>query len=116
MAILKNAVGPITLSPGDVNQLGPLLTATGNSISFNIQRGPGSTAPKLTLEAQGTASAVAATLQASFDGGVTWETWNANTALNLLLPVVIEVVPGPLYRVAVTTLTGGNATILAGVS
>lgn len=108
----------VTLSPGDITILtAAVLTAPGQSLPFNVQRGPGSTAPTLLLWAQGTATVVTATVQVSFDGGVTWGTYSTQTALALFnVAVPIQVVPGPLYRVNVTTLTGTNADIYAAVS
>lgn len=119
MALLKaNPDGPTTLSPGDITLLTPaVLTAPGNSATFSVQRGVGSTPPTLSLWAQGTATVVTATLQVSFDGGTTWGTYGTSTALALYNnSQQIQVVPGPLYRVDVTTLTGTNAGIYAAVS
>ena len=119
MALLKPPAGQIvTLSPGDITLLTPaLLTAPGNSLVFAIMRGPGSTAPLLSLWAQGTATVVTATLQVSFDGGTTWGTYGSSSALALYNnSQQIQVVPGPLYRVDVTTLTGTNANLYAAVS
>lgn len=115
---VKSGQGQVTLSPGDITILTPvLLTTTGQSIPFNIQRGPGSSAPTLSLWAQGTSTVVTATLQVSFDGGTTWGTYGSSSALALWEnSQQILVVPGPLYRVNVTTLTGTNADIYAAVS
>jgi hypothetical protein len=117
MALLTPAVGPVTLSPGDITILSALLTAPGTSFTFNVMRGPGSTAPLLSLWAQGVSTVVTATLQVSFDGGTTWGTYGSSSALALFNnSQQIQVVPGPLYRVNVTTLTGTNAKIYAAVS
>jgi hypothetical protein len=121
MFLTPPANGPVpTLSPGDVVLLtAALLTAPGNSMAFAIRRGTvgGGAAPLLSLWAQGTATVVTATLQVSFDGGTTWGTYGTSTALALFQnSQQIQVVPGPLYRVNVTTLTGTNANIYAAVS
>jgi hypothetical protein len=108
----------VTLSPGDITILtAAALTAPGQSLPFNIQRGSGSPAPTLSLWAQGTSTVVTGTLQVSFDGGTTWGTYGSSSALALWEnSQQILVVPGPLYRVNVTTLTGTNADIYAAVS
>jgi hypothetical protein len=111
---------PPTLSPGDLTILNGTPGATSSTgvlpVVFCIRAGPGRFAPILTLVSKGTASTVTATLQVSFDGGATWEVYGTSSALNLLISNQIQIEPGPLYQVNLTTVTGGTALVTAGVS
>ena len=111
---------PPTLSPGDITILNGTPGAVSASgvlpVVFCIRAGPGRFAPILTLVSEGSATTVTATLQVSYDGGTTWETFGTATALSLLIANPIQIVPGPLYRVNLTTVTGGTSLVKAGVS
>lgn len=110
---------PVTLSSGDQTILngsgGAISSAVIAPVVFCVRAGPGRIAPTVALEAQGTATTVTATIQVSMDGGTTWET--VASGVNLLTPLyTFTAIPGALYRVNLTTVSGGSATIYAGVS
>lgn len=119
MAVYTPAAGPVTLTPGDVTRVFNS-SSTGTGLTFCLTANiAGRSAQSLNLSAQGASvTAVTVTLQQSADGGTTWETAPNGSALALIAsstgaPVIISVVPGLLYRINATTVTGGTAQVYA---
>lgn len=118
MAIL--VLQSIALQPGDIPATivnAAAGTGTGASLNFCIG-GLVNDSPQsftLTLISTGTFSVCTATLQASKDGGTTWNTYStADTGSDLHATPIVQwkdLVPGLLYRITLATFTGTSITV-----
>lgn len=90
-------------------------TGTGTAYQFGISMAPDTHSRTILFWTKG-ASAVPTTvtgnIEASFDGGTTWEIYKlavAFVASTVATVYVTDIVAGPIYRINLTTITIGSA-------
>ena len=112
---------PYCLDTGTPTLLWTGTVAGASTIYWTVAPRPNMSDRNLTLQAIGVGASVPTTCTAnveqSNDGGVTWQpVGTAGTAIALVAAAVgtayrlLNIGPGPQYRINVTTLTLGNAT------
>jgi len=104
---------PSTLSLGTKLQVVALATATGTSFSTNFTVPGMSIFYNSLLHLQritnnGTISALVADLEISLDGGTTWAKHTIGIDFVATPFKSVNIVPGVLYRINITTFTGGS--------
>lgn len=119
--IVPAVTSKICLTEGDAVVIAPLISGTGaSSTTWTVAPTPAGAARSVAFIADNLTSLTALTidLEASSDAGTTWNKY----AIGVIVigasanPVVNNVVPGLIYRINATTVTGTSGTLCAAVS
>jgi hypothetical protein len=111
MTILNTNDPYVTLDMGVPTTVLNAASAAGTGQPFTVQPRADGAARTVSFQGiiTGSPTTVTVNLEASNDGGTTWSTYQAALAfLTAAWQTVANVVAGPLYRLNLTTLSGGT--------